>query len=101
MCICKRDRPNDKKLAEAVNKILKVLINHEKLNNLNLKSKDIRMAQAMDPKELVEFREMVMVNTIQVDTMYQLLVQKGYFTEAEFLGKMKEVQADYQNSRRH
>jgi hypothetical protein len=53
------------------------------------------MAQAMDPKELVEFREMVMVNTIQVDTMYQLLVQKGFFTEAEFLGKMKVVQADY------
>jgi hypothetical protein len=47
------------------------------------------MAQALDPKELVEFREMVMVNTIQVDTMYQLLIQKGYFTEAEFLAKMK------------
>jgi hypothetical protein len=27
--------------------------------------------------------------------MYQLLIQKGYFTEAEFLAKMKEVQADY------
>jgi hypothetical protein len=47
------------------------------------------MAQALDPKEFVEFREMVMVNTIQVDTMYQLLIQKGYFTEAEFLAKMK------------
>ena len=42
-----------------------------------------------------DFREMVMVNTIQVDTMYQLLIQKGYFTEAEFLAKMKDVQADY------
>ena len=39
---------------------------------------------------------MVMANTIQVDTMYQLLIQKGYFIEAEFLAKMKEVQADYQ-----
>ena len=45
------------------------------------------MAQALDPKEIVEFREMVMVNTIQVDTMYQLLIQNGYFTEAEFFGK--------------
>jgi hypothetical protein len=59
------------------------------------------VAQAMDPKELVEFREMVMVNTIQVDTMYQLLVQKGYFTEAEFLAKMKEVQVDYEKGSRH
>jgi len=54
------------------------------------------MAHELDPKELVYFREMVMVNTIQVDTIYQLLIQKGYFTEAEFLAKMKEVQADYQ-----
>ena len=54
------------------------------------------MAYELDPKELVDFREMVMVNTIQVDTMYQLMIQKGYFTEAEFLAKMKEVQADYQ-----
>jgi hypothetical protein len=101
MCIYKGDRANDKKLAEAINKILNVLICHEKFNTLNLRSKDIPIAQAMDTKELAEFREMVMVNTIQVDTMYQLPVQKGYFTEAEFLVKMKEVQADYQNSRCH
>jgi hypothetical protein len=37
-----------------------------------------------------------MANTIQVNTFYQLLIQKGYFTEAEFLAKMKEVQLDYQ-----
>ena len=43
------------------------------------------MAHALDPKELVDFRELVMANTIQVDTMYMLLTQKGYFTEAEFL----------------
>ena len=54
------------------------------------------MAYELDPKELVDFREMVMVNTIQVDTMYQLLIQKGYFAEVEFLEKMKEVQADYE-----
>ena len=58
------------------------------------------MAHELDPKELVDFREMVMANTIQVDTMYQLLIQKGYFTEAEFLAKMKEVQADYQRGGR-
>jgi hypothetical protein len=61
----------------------------------------LSMAQALDPKELVDFREMVMANTIQVDTMYQLLIQKGYFTEAEFLAKMKDVQADYQRGGQH
>ena len=54
------------------------------------------MAQALDPNEIVEFKELLMANTIQIDTMYQLLIQKGYFTEAEFLTKMKEVQKDYQ-----
>jgi hypothetical protein len=54
-----------------------------------------KVAQAMDPKELIEFRDMVMVNTIQIDMMYQLLIAKGNFTEAEFLAKMKEVQRDY------
>lgn len=54
------------------------------------------MAYQLDPKELVDFRELLMVNTIQVDTMYQLLIQKGYFPEGEFLEKMKVVQRDYQ-----
>ena len=53
------------------------------------------MAQLLDSKDVVEFKELLMANTIQVDTMYQLLIQKGYFTEAEFLAKMKEVQMDY------
>lgn len=54
------------------------------------------MASILDSKELVDFNEFLMANTIQLDTMYQLLIQKGYFTEAEFLLKMKEVQIDYQ-----
>jgi len=54
------------------------------------------MAELMDSTDVVEFKELLMANTIQIDTMYQLLIQKGYFTEAEFLEKMKEVQEDYQ-----
>ena len=56
------------------------------------------MAQLLDSKDVVEFKELLMANTIQIDTMYQLLIQKGYFTEVEFLEKMKQVQADYQKS---
>jgi hypothetical protein len=40
-------------------------------------------------------KELLRANTIQVDTIYQLLIEKGYFTQAEFLAKMKEVQMDY------
>ena len=69
-------------------------------NPFTLSAGGYTIAHELDPKELVDFREMVMVNTIQVETMYQLLIQKGYFSEAEFLEKMKEVQADYQRYER-
>ena len=42
------------------------------------------MAHELDPKEFVDFREMVMANTIQVDTMHQLLIQKGYLPKRNF-----------------
>ena len=53
------------------------------------------MTQLLNSKDVVEFKELLPANTIQIDTMYQLLIQKGYFTEAEFLETMKQVQAAY------
>jgi len=57
------------------------------------------MAELLDDKDVVEFKELLMENNVQIDTMHQLLTQKGYFTEAEFLAKMKEVHIDYQKGR--
>ena len=37
------------------------------------------MAQLLDPKDVVEFKELLMANTIQIDAMHQLLIQKGYY----------------------
>ena len=53
------------------------------------------MAEKLDQNELVEIEEILLMNTIQVDTMYQLPIEKGLFTEAEFLTKMKKVQMAY------
>ena len=55
------------------------------------------MAEKLDPSELVDFEELLISNTIQLDTMYQLLIDKGLFTETEFLTKMKKVQMAYQS----
>ena len=55
------------------------------------------MAEKLDPSELVDFEELLISNTIQLDTMYQLLIDKDLFTEAEFLTKMKQVQMEYQS----
>ena len=48
-------------------------------------------------REPVSMDELLMSNTIQIDALYQLLIQKGYFTEGEFLSKLKEVQMDYKS----
>ena len=58
------------------------------------------MAHLLDSQDVVEFKELLMANTTQIDTMCIMLIQKGFFTEAEFLAKMKEVQADYQKGER-
>ena len=55
------------------------------------------MAEQLDPKELVSYKELIMANSIQVDAMAQLLIEKGFFTKDEFFGKLKQVQMEYQD----
>ncbi len=47
--------------------------------------------QLLDCKDVVAFKKLLMANTIRIDAVYQLLIQKEYFTATEFLAKMKEV----------
>jgi hypothetical protein len=46
------------------------------------------MAEKLDEKELVTFKEKLMANSIQVDAVAQLLIEKGVFTEQEFHSKL-------------
>lgn len=55
------------------------------------------MSQHLDPKDLVTFKEMLTANSIQVDALCQLLIEKGLITEDEFFRKLKQVQMDYQS----
>lgn len=41
--------------------------------------------------------DLVVSNTIQFDTLYRVLIDKGIFTEAEFDEKLREVQNYYQD----
>ena len=54
------------------------------------------MAEQLDSKELVSFKELLMANAIQIDAAVQLLIEKGFFTEAEYFLKLKKVQARYE-----
>ena len=57
------------------------------------------MAKKLDPAELVSFKELLMANSIQIDTLTQLLIDKGLITQQEFFTKLKQVQTDYKNKR--
>jgi hypothetical protein len=57
------------------------------------------MAEKLDEKELVSFKEMMMANSIQVDAVCQLLIEKGVITEKEFYRKLKEVQQEYESKK--
>ena len=57
------------------------------------------MVKKLDPSDLVSFKELLLSNSIQTDTVVQLLIDKGFFTEQEFYTKLKEVQASYQSKR--
>ena len=53
------------------------------------------MEEEHDEKELVSFREPLMANSIQVDAVCQLLIEKDIFTEEEFHSKLSQVLHEY------
>ena len=53
------------------------------------------MAKKLDPKELVSFEELIISNSIQIEALTQLLVEKGILTQAEYDAKLKQFQAEY------
>jgi hypothetical protein len=55
------------------------------------------MAEKLDQSQLVSFRELLVTNSIQVDTLTQLLIEKGIITDDEFYTMLKQVQMEYQS----
>jgi hypothetical protein len=57
------------------------------------------MAEKLDESQVVTREELLMSQMIQLDTVTQLLIKKGIFTEQEFFTELKEVQAQYQSGK--
>ncbi len=57
------------------------------------------MAKKLDPDEMVSFKELLISNSIQIDAVTQLLIEKGIFTKEEFFGMLKRVQMEYQKDK--
>jgi hypothetical protein len=55
------------------------------------------MAEKLDSKELVSFKELLIANSIQVDTLTQLFIENSIITSEEFFTKLKMVQAEYKS----
>jgi glycyl-tRNA synthetase alpha subunit len=51
------------------------------------------MAERVDPKELVTFKELLMSEVIQSEAMINLLDRKGIISKTELMGEIKRVQA--------
>ncbi len=51
------------------------------------------MAEKLDPKELVNFKELLMSEVIQSEALINLLDKKGIISKQELLEEMKRVHA--------
>jgi len=53
------------------------------------------MAQQLNPEELASFKELLISDMIEIQTIAQLLFEKGIITQKEYDVKLKQVQAEY------
>jgi len=56
------------------------------------------MANQLDPKELVTFKELLMSEVIKSEALINLLDQKGIVSKQELLAEMRRVQASLPKS---
>lgn len=56
------------------------------------------MAEKLDQKELVSFKELLMSEVIQSEALINILERKGIISKQELLEEMKSVQANLPKS---
>jgi len=57
------------------------------------------MGEKLDQDQIAAFEELLISNTIQLDVVTQLLIEKGIIAENEFSDMLKRVQMEYQKSK--
>jgi beta-N-acetylglucosaminidase len=61
-----------------------------------LNSGDGLMTDEMDSSDMSTFKDLLLANSLQVDAVAQLLIEKGIITKDEFFDMLKRVQAEYE-----
>jgi len=59
------------------------------------------MAEALDPKETVSSKELLIMEMIETQTITQLLIEKGIITKEEYFAKLKDVQRQYKERQKN
>ena len=59
------------------------------------------MAEKLNPKEIVSFKELLIMELIETQTIVQLLIEKGIITKEEYFSKLKEVQVQYEERQKN
>ncbi len=54
------------------------------------------MGEKFDPDEVITYDELIMANTMKIDALVELMIDKGIITEKEFFHKLRELQHAYQ-----
>ena len=49
------------------------------------------MAKPLDPKQIVTTQELAISNKLEIETLRQLLFEKGIITEEEFIARFKRL----------
>jgi hypothetical protein len=54
------------------------------------------ISQVYGPSELALFKDLLMANSIQIDAVAQLLIEKGVISKEEFFDMLQQVQSEYE-----
>ena len=56
------------------------------------------MGRKLDDSDIVDFKELLIANSIQTDALVQLLIEEGIILEQKSFAKLKQVQIQYQKN---
>jgi hypothetical protein len=54
------------------------------------------MAGDIDSNEMSTFKDLLLANSLQIDAVAQLLIEKGIFSKDEFFDMLKRIQTEYE-----
>jgi hypothetical protein len=54
------------------------------------------MSDQANSNEMSTFKDLLLANSLQIDAVAQLLIEKGIFTKDEFFDMLKRIQTEYE-----